>query len=89
LAFLAGPTYGTWSGLGGFVEGSIQTKAGDHANWMFELAQLPKQLNHGKTAVRHDHQEPFGQPATSLQDHLECPACEFLMFASLALVVPF
>ncbi len=45
--------------FGWLLHGCIQAKAHNHTNRVFELSQLPEQVNHGKTAVSHDHQQPF------------------------------
>src|SRR5215208_4164171 len=87
LAFLAWTPPRSGSYLGGLIQGSIQAQASDHADWILKLAQLPKQVNHGKTAVCDHDQKPFGQPATNLQDHLLCPLSQLLMPASLAFVI--
>ena len=88
LALLAGPTPLGRCGWGGFIQGGIQAQTGNHANWIFQLAQLPQQLNHGKTAVGDDYQQTVRQPATSLQDQLTCPLGELLMLSSLPCVIP-
>ena len=46
------------------------------------------QVNYGVAVVAH-HQGSMGQPAAQLQDHLPCPVGEFLVAASLLLVIAF
>ena len=47
-----------------------------------------EQIQHGIAVVPHQDQGALGQPATQLHDHLPRPAGEFLVAASLLLVVP-
>jgi hypothetical protein len=43
------------SGFGWLIQGSIQAKAGDHADRILQLAESPKQFDYRKTAVCHHH----------------------------------
>ncbi len=47
-----------------------------------------KQIQHGVAVVAHQHQRSLRQPAPQLHDHLPRPVGEFLVSASLLLVVP-
>ena len=87
VAFLARVTLCTRLDLGWFVQGCIQAQASDHTDRILQLAELPQELDDRKTAVCNYHEEPFGEPATSLQDRLQCPLREFLMPSNLALVI--
>ena len=54
---------------------------------MFQLTQLPQELDHGETTVCHHHQQAFRQPTASLQNHLQSPLGKFLVLARFALIV--
>ena len=74
--------------FGGRIESRIHVKANNHGHRVFELAQLPKQLNHGKTAVGHHDQLAFRQPSASLKDPLTSPFRKLFMPANFALIIP-
>ena len=47
-----------------------------------------EQVEDGVAVVAHQHQGTLGQPAAQLHDHLPRPVADFLVPASLFLVVP-
>src|SRR5271157_890923 len=89
FAFLSWASHLTGCIFSGLVQGRIHAKTNDHCHWIFELAQLKKELNDSKTAICYHDQLALRQPATNLQDQLIGPLGEFLMFSLLPLVISF
>ena len=81
FALLARATHLVRSILSRLVQRGVHAKADDNTNRIFQLTQVKKQLNHGKTAVGDHDQLSLGQPTASLQDHLPSPLGELLMLA--------
>ena len=70
------------------VQSGVQAQSGDEGDGFTEGLAAVEQIQHGVAVVPHQHQWALGQPATQLHDHLSGPVGEFLVAASLLLVVP-
>ena len=70
------------------IEGGVHAQTGDQGDGFPEGLAAVEQVQHGVAVVAHQHQRALRQPATQLQYHLPGPIGEFLVPASLLLVVP-
>jgi len=73
---------------GWLVQSSIQSQARYHTNRIRQASQAFQKQNRCITTISHDHQSPFRQPTTHLQQYLTGPVGQLLVTTKLAFVVP-